>query len=115
MNVLENKKREYGAERTATDFDLVNYVYERLISVGLVKNAEFFINNMGLNDAINKKPEVQRYILNKFFFTQLVTTSEPSFEERFCLVPDGSVQEWVDLFDKKILNFLIRNDLPRPL
>lgn len=113
--LYEQKKEEYHQKRTASEFDLVEYVKNQLNMNGLAQNAEYFMGVMAKLDIIDKKPEVQRYHLNKFFFTQLMAVGEPSFEERFCLVPDGRPEDWANLFTKKIINFLVRNNLPRPL
>lgn len=101
--------------RASNELDLVEYVRKELVNNGLVENANYFLSVAGSLGIIDKKPEVQRYYLNSFFFTQLITVNEPSYEERFCLVSDGDVKDWAKLFSKKILNFLIRNNLPREI
>ncbi len=101
--------------RENNEIDLVGYVYSELQNNGLVINAKYFLNAATKLDITDKKPEVQRYYLNSFFFSQLLMANEPSYEERFCLVPDGDATAWAKLFSKKILNFLIRNNLPREI
>lgn len=101
--------------RESHEYDLVGFVYSELQKNGLVENAEYFLRSASNLGILDKKPEVQRHYLNSFFFSQLLMASEPSYEERFCLVPDGDVKAWTKLFSKKILNFLIRNNLPREI
>lgn len=113
--VLQYNRIDPNQLRQENQIDLVDYVYNQLILNGLNNQAKFFIEEMVKLNITDKTPEVQRYYLNKFFFTQMMSSDEPSFEERFCLVPDGKPEDWAALFTKKIVNYLVRNNLPRHL
>ncbi len=38
-----------------------------------------------------------------------------SEEERYCLIPNGSSEDWLKLFQSKILPFLMANNLPNAI
>ena len=101
--------------QTQNTLNLVDEVATILADAGLVENAHYLVSKMEEMGVLYKNPEIQRYYLNVFFNTQLMLSSEYSVEERYCLIPEGDLSVWLDMFKKKILNFLIRNNLPKPL
>lgn len=100
--------------RTESEIDLVSEVRNMLCMSGLsALVAENYDNNQYIVDARNKKPEMQRFYLNRYWSFQLISAPESSIEERYCLIPNGDVKAWLKLFRDKILPFLVRNHLPR--
>lgn len=104
--------QEYHQTRQADDIDLVQEVRTILINSGLAQNLQAFDSNRFIIEAATKPSSVQRYLLNRFWNQQLITCSAISIEERYCLIPDGAVQDWLMLFKEKVVPFLITNNLP---
>lgn len=103
----------YNQPRTDTDRDLINDVRNLLIDAGL---ETYVVNNYDshqfITSALDKAPDVQRWFLNKYWHLQLMSTDALSVNERFCLIPNGPVDVWFDLFKKEIMPFIIRHSLP---
>jgi hypothetical protein len=107
--------QQYNAPKPQGDIDLVSEIVNLLQEAGLNDRVNIFLNHKYVAEAKNKYSEVQRYLLNRYFSTQLLLVPVSSDEERFCLIPNGSVQEWLTLFKLKIMPFLIGNNLPREI
>ena len=106
---------KYKLARQPGDLNLILEVRQALIEVGLLQEVQqAFDTNHYILDGLEKIPEVQRYLLNRFWNLQLLTVKDVStLDERFCLVPDGAVEDWLRLFKQKILPFAIQHRLPR--
>jgi len=105
--------QEYHLTREANDIDLINIVREILIQSGLGNNLSAYDSNRFIQEGLNKPSKVQRYLLNRFWNHQLMVSQSISIEERYCLIPDGSHDQWLSLFREKIVPFLIANNLPK--
>ena len=82
----------YNEPQLATDLNLVISVRNLLINAGLAGNViNFFDTHRKIKEAMTKRPEVQRYLLNRYWTLQLMSVSTNSVNERFCLVPNGPV------------------------
>lgn len=107
---------QYYEKRAPGDKDLIAIVRRELESAGLgLKLPAAYDNNRFIMDARDKTPVVQRHFLNRYWSLQIMSSPKPSTEERFCLINDGTVEEWIVLFKAKILPFIIENDLPKVL
>lgn len=102
----------YHQTRTESDIDLIQEVRQKMLSSGLGQRMAAYDQNRFIMEAEGKAPETQRFLLNRYWSHQLMQSPKPSFEERYCLIPDGSVGEWLKLFEQKILPFVIENNLP---
>lgn len=106
----------FNRPRETNEIDLVSLVRNMLINSGKsneVINA--FDNHHFINTVKDKNAEVQRQYLNRYWHLQLVSVSANSSNERFCLVPNGSISDWIRLFEAKILPFIIEHDLPKAI
>lgn len=60
--------------------------------------------------------EAQRFLLNRFFNTQLhhigVNKKIDTREERYCLLDEGTPEQWLTSFQNKILPALITHQYP---
>lgn len=60
--------------------------------------------------------EAQRFLLNRFFNTQLhhigVNQKVDTREERYCLLDEGSPEQWLTSFQSKILPVLVSHNYP---
>lgn len=59
--------------------------------------------------------EYQRMFMNRYWHSQLNSLTERSvntIEERFCLIPNGEMNDWINLFKQKIAPCAMTNGLP---
>lgn len=104
---------QYHQPKPEGDIDLIAEVRQHLVNSGLAQRAtEAFDNNHFIAEAANKPSTVQRFLLNRYWGMQLMQAGKPSIEERYCLIPNGEVSDWLKLFKEKILPFVIENNLP---
>lgn len=93
--------------------DLVEKIRILLTGAGLIKEANLiFMLDPLVQASIGQHAYVQRPNLNKYFLYQLSQFGSESIEERYCLIDDGTPEEWLRLFEGKILPFLITKRLP---
>lgn len=108
--------RQYNIPKPLNDIDLIAEVRDSLIRCGLTKNVEaHFDTNRFIKEAHEKESSVQRYLLNRYWQTQLLASPAQSIEERYCLIPNGTVTDWLHLFRSKVMPFLVANNLPNTL
>ena len=72
----------------------------------------YYDNDHYVLDAANKAPNIQRFILNRYWNLQLLKSPVNSMEQRYCLIPNGEISAWIQLFRDSIIPFLVANDLP---
>lgn len=110
---FEDVKKSFTAERQDGDADLVADVRTAMLSSGLLQLVVAnYDNHPDILDAKTKRPEQQRFLLNRYFTLQLMTEPSKSIEQRFCLIPNGNLSDWLRLFNQKVLPFLVEHNLP---
>ncbi len=112
-NVIAAGVEQYQQAKPEGDIDLVAMVRNKLLGFGLheaVQNS--FDTNRFIIEAQNKPSAIQRHLLNRYWALQLMSSTKPTTEERYCLIPNGTVEQWLDLFEKKVLPFVVENKLP---
>lgn len=103
----------YKTQRTDDDRNLVQEVRQILTDAGLgSQTIQFFDPHPIIQEAEHKVPDVQRWLLNRYWNLQLMASNIPSVNERFCLIPSGPLDEWVNLFRTVIVPFLKSHHLP---
>lgn len=95
------------------EIDLVDATKAILARHGL--DVDAFLASHDVQEAVGRNESVQRYWLNRYWNVQLMSVPANSIEERFCLIPNGSAQTWLDLFEKKIVAFCKKHGLPKVL
>lgn len=106
--------------------NLVDEISNMLRSVGLVQEADScFLADIDIIIASTKTNSVQRHIINRFFTLQLLAFEQghdavngrvcTTIEQRYHLIADGTDEEWLDLFKRGVLPFLIENRLPQKI
>lgn len=105
--------KEYKAQPTETDMDLVNVVRQMFLNHGM-ENAMVigFDCDQHIIDARNKRPEVQRHLLNRYFNLQLMHAGVDSAAQRYCLIPDGEIEQWLSFFSQSVLPFCVQHGIP---
>lgn len=108
-NVAENSAQNLAPKLLATK------IAEILETAGHPRPSDWV---SGLHpDALNPAtPEdVQRFLINRYWHLQLGTvTTESTMDVRYCLVPQGSIDRWLELFAQMVAPCIVRNDLPLP-
>lgn len=105
--------QEYQQVRKPGDFDLVLHVRTMLINAGSQPSAiEAYDSHHLIVEASDKVPTIQRFLLNRFWMLQLMNCPDVSTKERYCLIPNGTIDDWVRLFGDSVLPFAMRNNLP---
>lgn len=103
----------YNQNRQADDIDLVQEVRKILMEAGLgQKLPGAYDNNHYIIEAANKPSSIQRYILNRYWNHQLLTCNANSMDQRYCLIPNGEISDWIDLFKSSVLPFIVEHNLP---
>lgn len=109
----ETAMAQFKLPKPADDIDLVKEVRDILLSGGLhAAVAANFDTNRFIIEAQGKISPVQRHLLNRYWTMQLMYSSKPTTEERYCLIPDGQVTDWLRLFKDKVFPFVLENHLP---
>lgn len=109
MNTLE----QYKAQPSATDIDLVLIVRNMFLDQGMEASMAIgFDCDQHIVDARNKRPEVQRHLLNRYFNLQLMYASVDSSAQRYCLIPDGEIEQWLAFFKQSVLPFCVQHGIP---
>jgi len=99
--------------RQEGDIDLVEHVSQVLMKYGLKENLENFYYTDGyIIQAKNKRPEIQRYLINIYLTLQLMKSKKSSLECRYSLLPAGPIEDWIKVFDHLIAPFMADENLP---
>lgn len=114
MDMFHAGIAQFKEKRKDGDLDLITEVRNLLIQSGLHINvSSAYDSNQKLMIAKDKIAVVQRQYLNDFWTIQLLTSTVPTQEIRFCLVPNGEPLDWLKLFKDKVLPVIISENLPR--
>lgn len=65
-------------------------------------------------DAINSNnPEVQRFLINRYWRGQIAQVPGNTLDIRYCLVDQGQYTDWIRLFKNGVLPCIMDNQLPK--
>jgi hypothetical protein len=111
---IDEAKAMMREQPNETDINLISEVRCVLFANTLGQLAiNSYDTHRYITEAMNKKPEIQRYFLNKYWGLQLMNSDDVSTDVRSYLIPDGTIEEWIYYFKEKIVPFLIKNQLPK--
>lgn len=98
------------------EVNLVKAVEELLIREGCGTNLPItYYGNRLISEAVGKNSTTQRFLLNKFWNLQIGLVEGGGINERYNLLRDGSFNDWVTSFEKNVLPFIKKNQLPREI
>ena len=110
---MEEQLKAYFVKPSEGDINLIFAVREMLVSAGLGNHVtQFYDTHPLIVNSFDKVSNIQRFNLNRYWSIQLMSVNTYSEEERYCLIPNGSNEDWLKLFQAKILPFLLANNLP---
>jgi len=114
LNQTKEAIEQYDQDKPENDIDLIQTVRDILINVGLgPRLSDAFDSSKYIIDAIGRTSDIQRFLLNRYWELQLMSHDGNTMEERYCLIPNGTTEEWITLFKTKIVPFILDNNLPR--
>mgnify|MGYP001600876775 CR=1 FL=1 len=113
---LKEGFNNFHAVRQPHDVDLVSMVRDALFHAGLGDRIETGYNqNPLILEAGDKRPSIQRWMLNRYWVTQFVSLRNVNtMEVRLYLVPGGTEEDWLRMFIQHVLPFVIQHGLPTP-
>lgn len=110
---IQNGVDVYNRSRLPGEIDLIKEVRDLLVANGLQANVtSSYDNHRFIIEGIGKNSEVQRYCLNKYWQLMLMSVHGNTTDERYCLISNGEVSDWLKLFRVKIIPCIVANDLP---
>lgn len=59
--------------------------------------------------------DVQRFLINRYWHLQLGNLPFNTMDQRYCLVPQGSIERWLELFDQMVAPCIVQNNLPQAI
>ncbi len=101
-----DRSDEYNNDRGPEEMDLLSIVSKDLRDSGLFTIDNHLHEYCESQGVVNKKPNVQRFYMNKYFTLVLLLSKEDTMDQRYCLITDGTVEDWLSLFRRKVLPFL---------
>lgn len=56
---------------------------------------------------------VQRFLINRYWHQEIGLYDENTIDVRMCLIDQGSIDDWLRLFEQCVIPCVIRNTLPK--
>lgn len=114
--MLTTQTHVFTDPRQDGDIDLIAETRVLLVNSGLSNEVNLhYDTNRYIKDASLMRPEGQRFLLNRFWNLQLLSTQASTVDERYCLVNNGEYSDWLRLYKQKILPFAIAHRLPKTI
>lgn len=99
--------------RQEEDMDLVGIVRDILLKYGLKDRLEqHYDTDSYVLQAQQKRPEIQRYLLNIYLHLQLANAKKSSLEYKYALLPGGELNDWIAIIREKVAPFMATENLP---
>ena len=76
---------------------------------------EHFDNNPLISTTAGLPPPYQRAYQNRYWNLQLMGLKENTIDVRFCLITEGTEEDWLRLFKQMVIPCIVRNELPRQI
>ena len=110
---FDNAKKQYFRDRLPDEIDLIEEVRNYLLQSGLQEQVGLsYDQDTNIQNAKRRNAAVQRFVLNRYWTSQLYCTVENTEHLRRLLFPEGDIQLWLATFRTEILPFIVRNKLP---
>jgi len=111
--IIRKMMKQVSDPRSDEDINLVLRFRDLMLANGVSsENIMTFDVNPVIMTIRDSKPEVQRLHLNMYINRQIILTGKDAYDERFCLVPDGSHEYWLAIMESRIMPFFLNNNLP---
>ncbi len=104
---------QYQQPRDPQDINLIAEVRQIMVSAGLLMRViEAYDSSRFIIEGQDKNPEAQRFLLNRYWSQQLMSSDASSIEVRSYLLNDGDYKDWLIFFREKILPYALEHHLP---
>lgn len=104
----------YFEERKPGDMDLVQETVSLFRKYNFQDKVDIFLSDSRVISAQGKTSTVQKFLLNTFWYHQVIRVNNDSMKVRAALIPGGESANWLRLFEEIVLPFAIENNLPLP-
>jgi hypothetical protein len=110
--------QQYHSNKPEGDIDLISVVEKVFTTYGIQDKIPVFRSHRHVIEAQNKSSVAQRWLLNNYFRLQILSVGTKSgslaspAEARYCLIDNGSIDDWIKLFNQNVMPFLLENKLP---
>ena len=95
---------------------LTTEVREQLSLCGAnLRAQEYFDTNELIISTKGMDPDSQRMYQNRYWNLQLLGLEENTIDVRFCLITNGTTDDWFRLFKQMVIPCIVRNNLPRKI
>lgn len=113
MNKIEYAQKLMTMQREESEPNLIDKVVELLNKYKFsTESINIFLNHQFVVNCQDKVFEVQRVNINRFWNIQLMSLGSKSIEARSLLLQDGSMDNWLEFFEK-IIPLIKENNIPR--
>lgn len=96
----------FSEERQPGDLDLVQEITKMMEEGGHPAPYNWQANAI-IEQALLAAPKLQRFLINRFWRTRLGNCAQSTMTERFCLIEDGSIDEYLQVFRTGVLPTVI--------
>lgn len=108
--------QRFDDPRTENDVNLVEIISSMLLrNLGIETDISAFTNNPDIQDARNRRPDAQRYIINQFFTVQLSSLDVDTMRARQALLRNGDISLWLEYFEAYVIPYCVDFNLPKDL
>lgn len=106
-------KNQYFTPRTEGEPDLIGRLLDTMILLGFTtEQISVFANDPTVTVAKERNSAVQRFVINRFWTTQLYIAPDNTEELRRLLFPEGDLLTWIGAVEQNILPFALSKGLP---
>lgn len=114
MTALNVVVDQYNKPTSPIDIDMVKSVESLLVREGLGTDlVDAYYGNRFISEAVGKNSATQRFLLNKFWNLQIGLVDGGGVNERYNLLRDGSINDWMVAFETNVLPFIKKHHLPK--
>ena len=97
-------------DRLPGDVDLVNEITNLLSQAGHPAPSNWE-NQLAMANPRTLGPNLQRFIINRYWRVKLGICEQNSTMERFCLIDSGEYKDYLEIFKVNVIPFIIKNNL----
>ena len=106
----------FTTPRVEGEVNLVAACRQLLVDAGLLLKVQAnYDTNRYIVDAEPLGLKAQRFLLNKYWSVQLMSLPNDTQAERFCLLPEGTADDWLTSFKDRVLPTIINAQLPEAI
>ena len=103
MSLLEPILRDtLSREKVENEIDLVDIISKKITEANLPFSQNWH-QEEEIVEAVGKNSDMQRFLISRNLVFKLQATNEPHVLPRLCLNNNGSMSEYLELFDEHVI------------